>query len=109
MRTTPIVPWPHMPRYPALSKNTTPASEPGSTGGVSSAPTTAAWPRGSQTTARRSSSWRRRSSSRRSAMVAPATSPQPSTTTRVGSPSVWESTTVMRSGKGMRRRRLAGH
>jgi hypothetical protein len=33
VRTTPIVPWPHIPSPPALLKNTTPAAEPGSTGG----------------------------------------------------------------------------
>ncbi len=36
--TTPMRPWPHIPRAPALLKKTTPAAEPGSTGGVSSAP-----------------------------------------------------------------------
>src|SRR5262252_3890644 len=70
-----------------------PECAPGVTGGVSSAPTIAAWPRGSQTTPRRKWSALRRKSSRRSAIVAPAGCGQPSTITRVGSPSVWESTT----------------
>ena len=39
-----------MPRYVPLLKKTMPACAPGVTGGVSSAPTIAAWPRGSQTT-----------------------------------------------------------
>jgi hypothetical protein len=34
VRTTPIVPWPYMPRYAALSKKTTPVSEPSETGAV---------------------------------------------------------------------------
>ena len=57
VRATPMRPWPHMPRPPALLKKTTPAADPGSTGGVSSAPTIASWPRGSQTTAWRNRSW----------------------------------------------------
>ena len=53
VRMTPMRPWPHMPRYVSLLKKTMPATDPGFTGGVSSAPTIASCPRGSHTTARR--------------------------------------------------------
>ena len=99
VRTTPIRPCPHIPRAPVLLKKRTPAAEPGSTGGVSSAPTTASCPRGSQTTARRRASWRSSRKPRRSAIVQPSGCGQPATTVRVGSPSVCESTTSTRSGQ----------
>ena len=49
--TRPMVPWPHMPRYPTLLKKITPAAEEGSDGSRRIAPTRASDPRGSLTTA----------------------------------------------------------
>ena len=101
VRTTPMVPWPHMPRSPALLKKITPAAQAGSAGRTSSAPTSTSLPRGSLTTALRNQSWLAARSAAMAATVAPASAGPPSTTTRVGSPSVWLSTKRMGAAEGM--------
>src|SRR3954451_320018 len=74
----------------------TPAAQPGSAGSTSSAPTMTSDARGSFTHAERKRSNSRPKRSRRSARLPLPRSGSPSTTTRVGSPPVWESTTLMR-------------
>ena len=103
--TTPIVPCPHIPRYPTLLKKMTPAAQRGSDGSQSSAPTITSEPRGSLTTAERKRSYSVRKRSRRSASVPSPRSGPPSTTSRVGSPPVCESMTRMRCMRGRYPRR----
>src|SRR5437868_7468132 len=74
----------------------TPAAQPGSAGSTSSAPTITSDARGSLTHAERKRSNSQPKRSRRSARLPLPRSGSPSTTTRVGSPPVWESTTLMR-------------
>src|SRR5215469_12611666 len=95
-RTTPIVPWPHMPRYPTSLKKMTPVAHFGFTGLQSSAPTTTSEPRGSQLTPERNPSYLDRNTPRRSVREPSPKSGPPSRTTRVGSPSVCESSTLTR-------------
>ncbi|BCB76722.1 hypothetical protein Pflav_031320 [Phytohabitans flavus] len=89
---TPMVPWPHIGRQPLTSMNTTPQSASGRIGGWRIAPLIAACPRGSYISSVRR--WSRLSMKcwRRSAIEAPGMTPTPSVTTRVGMPSVCEST-----------------
>ena len=91
----PIVPWPHMGRHPETSMKITPQSQSSRVGGCRIAPLIAAWPRGSFT--RNCRMWSRCSMKYRrfSFIVAPGTTPTPPVTTRVGMPSVWESTAVI--------------
>src|SRR5436190_7022546 len=100
--TTPIVPWPHMLRYPTLLKKITPirsdwegerAREPCSS---SKAPTITSDPRGSFTIADRNRSCSSRNRFRRSEIGPLPRSGPPLITTRVGSPAVCESMTSMR-------------
>src|SRR5580658_461251 len=95
-RTTPMVPCPHMPRYPTSLKKMTPAAHFGFTGWQSSAPTTTSEPRGSQQTPERNPSYLARNTSSRLASDPSPRSGPPSSTTRVGSPSVCESNTLTR-------------
>ena len=88
-----MVPWPHMPSVPTLLKKIVDAAEPGRSGGSSSAPTMVSEPRGSQATALRQRSCTRANAARRSARLPVPRSGAPDTTTRVGSPPVWESMT----------------
>src|SRR5919206_3874770 len=74
----------------------TPAAQPFSAGSTSSAPTITSDARGSFTHAERKRSNSRPKRSRRSARLSLPRSGMPSTTTRVGSPPVCESTTLMR-------------
>src|SRR5271165_2971491 len=80
----------------------TPASQEGSAGSHSRAPTMASLPRGSFTTAERNpSNWERKRASRSAMLPWPSSGPKsdpPATTTRVGSPPVWESIILMRVG-----------
>ena len=89
---TPIVPCPHIGRHPETSMKSTPKSASGRVGGCRIAPDIAEWPRGSNMSSVRSSSMRSRKYARRSAMLAPGITPMPPVITRVGIPSVWEST-----------------
>ena len=87
----PIVPCPHMPRYPTLLKKMTPNWQVGSAGSTSNAPTRTSDPRGSFKTVVRKSSW---SCLRRDNLS--ATEPVPRSNggvsiRRVGSPPVCES------------------
>ncbi len=93
MATSPTVPWPHMPRTPTLLKKITPHAAAGSDGSHRSAPTSTSEPRGSFTTADRTRSNRSRKTRARSATDPAPRSGPPATTTRVGSPAVWESIT----------------
>jgi len=89
---TPIVPWPHIGRHPDTSTNSTPQSASGRVAGCRNAPDIAEWPRGSRiSSSRRSSRWRSKYS-RRSCIESPGSGPRPPVITRVGIPSVWEST-----------------
>ena len=88
VRTTPIVPCPHMPRYPVSLKKMTPATQLASLASSSSAPTTTSEPRGSHTTLKRKSSCRSRNLPSLSASEPAPSSGPPATTTRVGSPAV---------------------
>ncbi len=72
-----------------------PATQPGARGSTSSAPTIVSLPRGSQATAERKASWWRAKSARCSASVSPRNAGAPLSTTRVGSPAVWESMTAI--------------
>ena len=89
---TPIVPWPHIGRQPETSMNSTPQSASSRVGGCRMAPDIAAWPRGSRISSSRRSSRSASKRSLRSSIVAPGSGPTPPVTTRVGIPSVWEST-----------------
>ena len=91
-----MVPWPHMPRYPVLLKKITPAVFAGSCGVQSRAPTITSLPRGSSTVVARQVSCCCASRARRCAMLPVPRSGKPSTTSRVGSPPVWESMIWMR-------------
>src|SRR6185312_15334933 len=91
-----MVPWPHIPRYPTSLKKMTPVAHFGFKGLHNSAPTTTSEPRGSQLTPERNPSyWDRNISSRSASDPSPKSGP-PSSTTRVGSPSVCESNTLTR-------------
>jgi len=92
-----MVPWPHIPRTPALLKKITPTTQSGSGEGTSIAPTSTSWPRGSFTHAARNQSCRPPRSAAISATVRPASAGPPESTVRVGSPSVWLSTKVIAS------------
>ena len=89
---TPIVPWPHIGRQPDTSMNSTPKSASGWVGGCRIAPDMAPWPRGSRISSWRSSSWLDSNQSLRSSIVAPGSVATPPVITRVGMPSVCEST-----------------
>ena len=89
---TPIVPWPHIGSRPDTSTNSTPQSASGRVGGCRNAPDIAEWPRGSRINRSRRSSRCSSKYSRRSCIVAPGTGPSPPVITRVGIPSVCEST-----------------
>ena len=89
---TPIVPWPHIGRHPETSMKRTPQSASGRVGGWRIAPDIDACPRGSVMSRVRTSSEFSMNHVRRSAIVAPGSSPTPPVMTRVGIPSVWEST-----------------
>src|SRR5579885_758924 len=88
--TSPMVPWPHIPKYPILLKKMTPPTHAGCSDSQNRPPTKASEPRGSFTTAERMESKLVRKRSRRVAIGPPAS------TMRVGSPPVWESTTRIR-------------
>src|SRR5438067_527202 len=79
----------------------TPATHAGSAGSHSNAPTSTSEPRGSLTTAERNSSKSARKRDRRSLKLPRPRSGPPATTTRVGSPAVWESMTWIRCHVGM--------
>ena len=70
----------------------TPQSASGRVGGCRIAPDIAPWPRGSRISSSRRSSMCCSKCSLRSSIVAPGTGPTPPVMTRVGIPSVWEST-----------------
>ena len=89
---TPIVPCPHIGRQPETSMNSTPQSASGRVGGCRIAPDIAACPRGSRMSRSRRSSSSASKCSLRSSIVAPGIGPTPPVMTRVGIPSVWEST-----------------
>lgn len=89
---TPMVPWPHMGRQPETSMNSTPKSASGRVGGWRMAPDMAPCPRGSHMSRVRSPSRCAMNRCRRSAIVAPGRTPTPPVMTRVGMPSVCEST-----------------
>ena len=89
---TPIVPCPHIGRQPETSMNSTPQSASGRVGGCRIAPDIAPWPRGSRISSSRRSSSSASKCSLRSSMLAPGIGPTPPVITRVGMPSVWEST-----------------
>ena len=89
---TPMVPWPHMGSSPETSMNSTPQSASSRIAGCRMAPLIALWPRGSRMSSRRSPSRFSMNQSRRCAMVFPGITPTPPVMTRVGIPSVWEST-----------------
>ena len=89
---TPIVPCPHMGRQPETSMKRTPQSASGRVGGWRIAPDMAECPRGSRMSRSRRSSISASKWSLRSSIVAPGIGPTPPVTTRVGIPSVWEST-----------------
>ena len=89
---TPIVPCPHIGSSPLTSMKRTPQSASGRVEGCRIAPDIAPWPRGSRISSSRSSSIDCSKWSLRSSIVAPGTGPTPPVTTRVGIPSVWEST-----------------
>jgi hypothetical protein len=89
---TPIVPCPHIGRQPETSMNSTPQSASSRVGGCRIAPDMAEWPRGSRISRSRRSSISASKCSLRSSIVAPGIGPTPPVTTRVGIPSVWEST-----------------
>ena len=72
--------------------NSTPQSASGRVGGWRIAPDIAEWPRGSRISRSRRSSISASKCSLRSSIVAPGIGPTPPVTTRVGIPSVWEST-----------------
>src|ERR1700758_314797 len=74
----------------------TPAAHVRSTGSQSNAPTTTSDPLGSFTTAERKLSWYSRNRSSLSARAPLPSSGPPLTTSRVGSPPVWESITLTR-------------
>jgi hypothetical protein len=89
---TPIVPCPHMGRQPETSMNSTPQSASSRVGGWRIAPDIAACPRGSFISSSRT--WSRCCSkySLRSSIDAPGITGTPPVMTRVGMPSVCEST-----------------
>ena len=89
---TPIVPCPHIGRQPETSMNSTPQSASARVGGCRIAPDIAPWPRGSRISSRRRSSSSASKCSLRSSMLAPGIGPTPPVITRVGMPSVCEST-----------------
>ena len=89
---TPIVPCPHIGRQPETSMKITPQSASGRVGGCRIAPDIAPWPRGSRISSSRSSSMCSSKWSLRSSALAPGIVPTPPVMTRVGIPSVWEST-----------------
>ena len=89
---TPIVPCPHIGRQPETSMNSTPQSASGRVDGCRIAPDIAPWPRGSRISSSRRSSSPASKFSLRSSMLAPGIGPTPPVITRVGMPSVWEST-----------------
>ena len=89
---TPIVPWPHIGSSPETSMNSTPQSASGRVGGCRIAPLIEPCPRGSHISSVRRSSAFSMNHSRRSAMLAPGITPNPPVITRVGMPSVCEST-----------------
>ena len=89
---TPIVPCPHIGRQPETSMNSTPQSASSRVGGCRIAPDIAECPRGSRISSSRRSSISVSKCSLRSSIVAPGIGPTPPVTTRVGIPSVWEST-----------------
>ncbi len=89
---TPIVPCPHIGRQPDTSMNSTPKSASGRVGGWRIAPLIDAWPRGSYMSSFRTWSRCSRKYRRRSNIEAPGITPIPPVITRVGMPSVCEST-----------------
>ena len=89
---TPIVPCPHIGRQPETSMNSTPQSASGRVGGCRIAPLIAPCPRGSRISSSRTSSMLSSNHSLRSSIVAPGSIGTPPVMTRVGMPSVWEST-----------------
>ena len=89
---TPMVPWPHIGRQPETSMKSTPQSASSRVGGCRIAPDIAACPRGSRMSSRRRSSRSASKRSLRSSIVAPGSGPTPPVMTRVGMPSVCEST-----------------
>jgi len=89
---TPIVPCPHIGRHPDTSMNSTPTSASGRVGGCRIAPDIAPWPRGSRISSSRRSSLFASNHSLRSSIVAPGSVVTPPVITRVGMPSVCEST-----------------
>ena len=89
---TPIVPCPHIGRQPDTSMNSTPKSASGRVGGCRIAPLIAECPRGSYISSVRRWSRCSRKYRRRSAIVSPGITPTPPVITRVGMPSVCEST-----------------
>ena len=82
----------HIGRHPLTSMKITPKSASSREGGWRIAPDMAPCPRGSNISSRRSPSSSRSNLSLRSSIVAPGTTPTPPVMTRVGMPSVWEST-----------------
>ena len=90
-----MVAWPQPPRLQNGEKNTTPVTDPGATGGVSSAPNCPEWPRGSSHSMWPSAtiSCEPRNQAARAAMVAPGIGGKPDVTMRVGMPAVCVSTT----------------
>ncbi len=100
---TPMVPCPHIGKKPLTSMYSTPKSASGRVGGWRIAPLIAACPRGSSTRKRRNSSRCSMAYWRRSAMVAPGIGATPPVTTRVGMPSVCESTALSARTERIRR------
>jgi hypothetical protein len=96
---SPMVPWPHMFRKPALLKKITPAVACGETGWQQRADqhVVAAWLKNDGFDASRRSRGR---SGRGARHAAVPRSGKPSTTRRVGSPPVWESITLS-SGRAL--------
>jgi len=99
----PIMPWPHIPIGPERSKKMTPATQVGSLGGTSSAPTIGSDPRGSPTRSSHAARNRADMSARLAATVSPANSGKPASSTRVGSPPVCESMNPMRVRRSVMR------
>ena len=89
---TPIVPWPHIGSSPETSMKSTPQSASWRSGRLQDRADIAPWPRGSRISSSRSSSSSASKWSLRSSIVAPGIGPTPPVMTRVGIPSVWEST-----------------
>ena len=89
---TPIVPCPHIGRQPLTSMNSTPQSASSRVGGWRIAPDIAPCPRGSCISSRRTSSSSVSKCSLRSSIVSPGSAGIPPVITRVGMPSVCEST-----------------